>query len=136
MTKTNVVVLFFSCAILGVAAGPGVRCFASRFKTISGFLPKADSAFSVTFDSANYQNNDFDVQLHDALAVWSNVSGSNWKYNFAGYAAGADANDGRASIVKSSSPYPFLFSPDTLAATVVRSSISTRRIIDSDVYFN
>ncbi|HYM10382.1 MAG TPA: matrixin family metalloprotease [Bryobacterales bacterium] len=134
MTKTNVVVLFFSCAILGVAAGPGVGCFTGGFKPISGFLPKADSAFSVTFDSVNFQNNDFEVQLRDAIAAWSNVSGSNWKYNFAGFTAAADPHDGRVNITRGTNPDPF--PEDVLAATYVRKSLSTSRIIDSDIFFN
>jgi Matrixin len=136
MTNRNFAFIFFCCALVCASAVParGQGCYADGFTLIPGIEPKADSAFDVTFDSVHYQNNDFEVQLHNAIAVWSNVSGSNWKYNFAGFTAGADAQDGRVNITKGTSPDPL--GPDVLAVTYVRTSLTTSRIIDSDIYFN
>lgn len=94
---------------------------------------KADNAFSVLFDSPDYQGNGYDSALRSAMGSWSAVSGSSWRFSFGGYSASAPENgDGVLHVKKGG----YSFSSGVLAVTLVSAVSSTGRIVDADIYVN
>ncbi|MBI3694140.1 MAG: matrixin family metalloprotease [Acidobacteria bacterium] len=93
---------------------------------------KAGASFNVQLDANNYQGNGFDAASRSAMATWSVVSGSNWRYVFSGYAAGASSSDGQMTVQKGGTSFP----QGVLAATLVSADSSTGQIVDSDTFFN
>lgn len=103
-----------------------------RFGT-SDVKGKAGASFSVLFDAPNYQANNFDSSLKSAMSTWSTVSGSAWRYNFAGYSSTpASSADGRMSVTKGGTSFP----AGVLAATLTTAIASTGEILDSDIFVN
>lgn len=136
--------LMFSCVLIGSvvpkaaaqdapeACQPGGFAIEtdSNGKTLTG---KADSTFNVTFDGTYYKGNDFEDALKQNIDAWSNITGSNWKYKFAGFStSGASQEDGMMSVVKGGLSLPGA----VLAATRVSWSTISGQIIDSDIFFN
>ncbi len=95
---------------------------------------KAGNSFSVFFDSANFQGNNFDPVLRTDMSTWSGVSGSTWHYDFSGYtAAKASSSDGVMTLVNGGG---FPFPAGVLATTVISTRGSAAQIFDSDTFFN
>ena len=94
---------------------------------------KADSAFRVTLDSTHYQNNGFDQSLRSALAAWSEVKDSGWRFQVAGYDPGVYPEDGRLSIVRGGG---FSYPEGVLAVTLISWLVENGQIVDSGIYFN
>jgi len=94
---------------------------------------QAEKNFGVSFDSANYQGNTFDNALRSAMASWSGVSGSAWRYTFAGYTSAAPASsDGRMTVSRGGMNFP----SGVLATTMISAIAATGQIVDSDIFFN
>ncbi len=103
-----------------------------RFSGGVEIRPKADPSFAVGLDSQNFQGNAFDSALRSAMAAWSAVSGSAWRYNFSGYTnLPPDSADGRMTDVLGGRSFP----AGVLATTLV-SAMGNGQLVDSDTYFN
>jgi uncharacterized protein (TIGR03437 family) len=126
------------CVLVALAADASLpqqtvptACKAGGFVVLDGVTGRADPSFNVLFDPVYYQNNGFDVALRSAMDQWSKVSGSNWRYNFAGYGEASDI-DGRVSVAFNRMQLP----PDVLAVSMVRYQVSTGNIVDADIFFS
>ena len=94
---------------------------------------KADARLDVSFDAFEYQGNDFDAALRAAMSTWSGVSGSRWRYSFAGYTStSASSRDGAMTVSRGSTSFP----AGVLAVTVVSAVASTGQIVDADIFVN
>src|SRR5712692_1427937 len=140
--KIRILILVLATAVTCPAAeiGGGVdqsACLPGAFKIMrfgaSDAKGKAGASFSVLFDASNYQANNFDSAAKSAMSTWSTVTGSAWRYNFAGYSSIPPASsDGRMSVTKGGTTLP----PGVLAATLTTAVASTGEILDSDIFVN
>ncbi len=94
---------------------------------------KADAKFDVSLDAFEYQGNDFDAALRSAMSAWSGVSGSRWRYAFAGYAStSASSRDGAMTVSRGGTSFP----AGVLAVTVLSAVASSGQIVDADIFVN
>jgi uncharacterized protein (TIGR03437 family) len=140
MTRAALTALLAPVLLAGADTGPDPAQLACR---PGGFVlgqfgnvearPKAGASFSVLFDAANYQANNFDAALRAAMTSWSTVNGSAWQYRFGGFSALLPSGrDGQMTVIRGGRSFP----AGVLAATLISYISVTGEIIDSDVFFN